>query len=160
MKKQPSSRGGKTKHASIPEENSVHFLKISTVVSIWSVMRLRCTLMFPVQNMGEYAAKSQWVKLLLHVSAGNRLWSQLWIGPLHTDYFKALIIHQGRREAKREEVKKKSLLVLLSLSLTDVTMHTGALNMLSLVWPRAILYIYKALHYFLQLAAYEWCARD
>lgn len=112
------------------------------------------------RTWGEDAAKSQWVKLLLHVSAGNRLWSRLWIGPLHTDYFKALIIHQGRREAKREEVgKKKSLLVLLSH--TDVTMHTGAFKYAELgLAPGNLIYIYKALHYFLQLAACGWCAHD
>lgn len=76
-----------------------------------NVIRMHTRVPSCSSNMGEYAAKSQW--LLLHVSAGNRLWSQLWIGPLHTDYFKALIIHQGRREAKREGVKK-SLQVSLS----------------------------------------------
>lgn len=52
---QTISRG--KNHASVPGKNSVSFLKISAVVSIGSIMGLRCTLMFPVQNMEECTAK-------------------------------------------------------------------------------------------------------
>lgn len=83
-------------------------------VSLSSVTGLRCILMFPNTAHERGCSKIHCLRLLAHVSAGKRLWSQLWIWPLHTDYFKALIIHQGRREAKKESVKK-SLLVSISL---------------------------------------------
>lgn len=86
-------------------------------VSLSSVTGLRCILMFPNTAHERGCSKIHCLRLLAHVSAGKRLWSQLWIWPLHTDYFKALIIHQGRREAKKESVKKKFISPYLAPSL-------------------------------------------
>lgn len=127
-------------------------------------MWLRCTLMFPVQNMGESTQQKKSVSEIAPscvcreqavIPALNRASAYWLLQSIDNSSRK-----EGGEEGGSEKKKFASPPLSLSLSLTDVTMHTSALNMLSLVWPRAILYIYKALHYFLQLAAYEWCARD
>lgn len=116
--------------------------------------------MLPNTAHGRVSSKIQCLRLLLHVSAGKRLWSQLWIWPLHTDYFKALIIHQGRREAKRKRVKK-SLLVCISLSPWSICTHRHIKYAeLGLALGHFSYISIKPYIIFLQLEAYDWCACD
>lgn len=62
--------------------------------------------------------------------------------PLLNDYLKALIIHQGKSVAEREREKLTSLSQSSINTHIHTQEHTGALNMLSLVWPGAISFIY------------------
>lgn len=63
--------------------------------------------------------------------------------PLHNDYLKALIIHQGKSVAVERARKTLTSLSQSSINTHIHTQeHTGALNMLSLVWPGAISFIY------------------
>lgn len=109
--------------------------------------------MFPITTHGQQRAsnKIQFLKMLVHASAALILWSQFLIWPLHTDYFKALIIHQGRREAKR--VREKVWLLSVTLSLTHpptyILMAQGHFSYMSI----------KQYIISLRVKTYDWCAR-